>query len=165
MKDCRRIRKAVSQALPVPAELEEHLFACPACRRFVRAEQILDLMHEFRQAPGSSSPEFVERVMNSLGGKSRARTQNLWSGGHAMGRRTGVFCGCRLWFFGWGEWHKEHRVGCVRRGFTDSDRFNRNLRITIPLAAVMRAASDPVVPWGLLRSYLRRCRRSLVCGD
>ena len=66
MKDCRRIRKAVSQALPLPAELEEHLFACPACRRFVRVEQILGLMHEFRQAPGSSSPEFVDRVMNGL---------------------------------------------------------------------------------------------------
>jgi predicted anti-sigma-YlaC factor YlaD len=66
MKDCRRIRKAVSQALPLPAELEEHLFACPACRRFVRIEQILGLMHEFRQAPGSSSPEFVDRVMSGL---------------------------------------------------------------------------------------------------
>jgi predicted anti-sigma-YlaC factor YlaD len=64
MKDCRRIRKAVSQALPLSAELEEHLFACPGCRRFVRVEQILGLMHEFRQAPGSSSPEFVDRVMN-----------------------------------------------------------------------------------------------------
>ena len=41
MKDCRRIRKAVSQTLPLPAELEEHLFVCPACRRFVRAEHIL----------------------------------------------------------------------------------------------------------------------------
>jgi predicted anti-sigma-YlaC factor YlaD len=66
MKDCRRIRKAVSQALPLSAELEEHLFACPACRRFVRVEQILGLMHEFRQAPGSSSPEFVDRVMSGL---------------------------------------------------------------------------------------------------
>lgn len=66
MKDCRRIRKAVSQALPLSAELQEHLFACPACRRFVRVEQILGLMHEFRQAPGSSSPEFVDRIMNGL---------------------------------------------------------------------------------------------------
>ena len=77
MKDCRRIRKAVSQALPVPAELEEHLFACPACRRFVRAEQILDLMHEFRQAPGSSSPEFVERVMNSLAARVEQEPKNF----------------------------------------------------------------------------------------
>src|SRR5688500_12185128 len=66
MKDCRRIRKAVSQALPLSAELEEHLFACPACRCFVRVEQILGLMHEFRQAPGSGSPECVDRVMNGL---------------------------------------------------------------------------------------------------
>jgi anti-sigma factor RsiW len=69
MKSCRRIRKAVSQALPLSAELEEHLFACPGCRRFVRVEQILGLMHEFRQAPGSSSPEFVDRVMNGLEGR------------------------------------------------------------------------------------------------
>jgi predicted anti-sigma-YlaC factor YlaD len=73
MKDCRRSRKAVSQALPLPAELEEHLFACPACRRFVRIEQILGLMHEFRQAPGSSSPEFVDRVVNGL--KERVEEQ------------------------------------------------------------------------------------------
>jgi predicted anti-sigma-YlaC factor YlaD len=69
MKDCRRIRKAVSQALPLSAELEEHLFTCPACRRFVRVEQIMGLMHEFRQAPGSSSSEFVDRVMNGLEGR------------------------------------------------------------------------------------------------
>ena len=66
MKNCRRIRKAVSQNSPLPAELEQHLFACPACRRLVRAQQILGLMHEFRQVPASVSPEFVERVMSGL---------------------------------------------------------------------------------------------------
>jgi hypothetical protein len=66
MKSCRRIRKTVSQTLPLPAELEEHLFACFACRRFVRAGQILGLMHEFRQALAFGSPEFVERVMSGL---------------------------------------------------------------------------------------------------
>ena len=66
MKDCRRIRKAVAQNWPLPAELEQHLFACPACRRLVRAEQILDRLHEFRQAPASVSPEFIERVMTGL---------------------------------------------------------------------------------------------------
>jgi anti-sigma factor RsiW len=66
MKNCRRIRRAVAQKSPLPAELEQHLFACPACRRFVRAEQILSLLHEFRQAPASVSPEFVEQVMSGL---------------------------------------------------------------------------------------------------
>ena len=33
---------------------------------FFRAGQILGLMHEFRQAPASGSPEFVERVMSGL---------------------------------------------------------------------------------------------------
>ena len=66
MKNCRRIRKAVSQNSPLPAELEQHLFACPACRRLVRAQQILGLLHEFRQVPASVSPEFVERVMSGL---------------------------------------------------------------------------------------------------
>src|SRR5215510_15528872 len=66
MKDCRRIRKAVAQNSPLPTELEQHLFACRACRRFVRADQILGLLHEFRQVPASVSPEFVERVMNGL---------------------------------------------------------------------------------------------------
>ena len=69
MKDCRRIRRAVSQRTSLPPELEQHLFACPACRRFVRAEQILGLMHEFRQVPASVSPEFVGRVMSGLTGK------------------------------------------------------------------------------------------------
>ena len=66
MKDCRRIRKAVAQNSPLPAESERHLFACPACRRLVRAQQIMGLLHEVRQAPASVSPEFVERVMNGL---------------------------------------------------------------------------------------------------
>ena len=83
MKDCRRIRKAVSQALPVPAELEEHLFACDACRRFVRVEQILNLMDEFRQAPGSSSPEFVEGVMSGLAGREKQQPKG-WSGLEVM---------------------------------------------------------------------------------
>jgi len=66
MKNCRRIRKAVSQNSPLPAELEQHLFACPACRRLVRSQQILGLLHEFRQVPASVSPDFVERVMSGL---------------------------------------------------------------------------------------------------
>jgi anti-sigma factor RsiW len=66
MKDCRRIRKAVSQNSPLPAELEQHLFACPACRRLVKAQQILGQLHKFRQVPASVSPEFVERVMSGL---------------------------------------------------------------------------------------------------
>src|SRR5499433_4109958 len=66
MKNCRRIRKAIAQNLPVPAELEQHLFVCLACRRLVRSQQILILLHEFRQVPASVSPEFVERVMSRL---------------------------------------------------------------------------------------------------
>jgi anti-sigma factor RsiW len=69
MKDCGRIRKAVSQNSPLPAELEQHLFACPACRRLVRSQQILGLLHEFRQVPASVSPEFVERVVSGLAGR------------------------------------------------------------------------------------------------
>jgi anti-sigma factor RsiW len=46
--------------------LEQHLFACPACRRFVRSEQILNLLHESRQGPASVPPDFVERVMLGL---------------------------------------------------------------------------------------------------
>src|SRR5262245_60888335 len=66
MKDCRRIRKAIARNLPVPAELEQHLFVCLACRRLVRSQQILGLLHEFRQVPASVSPEFVEQVMSGL---------------------------------------------------------------------------------------------------
>jgi hypothetical protein len=77
MKDCRRIRKAVAQNSPLPAELEQHLFACSTCRRLVRSQQILGLLREFRQAPASVSPDFVERIMSGLAGteeeKPRAR--------------------------------------------------------------------------------------------
>ena len=66
MKDCRRIRKAISHNSPLPAELEQHLFACRACRGLVRSQQILGLLHEFRQVPASVSPDFVERVMSGL---------------------------------------------------------------------------------------------------
>jgi hypothetical protein len=71
MKDCRRIRKAVSQTRPLPAELGQHLFTCVACRRFVRAEQILGLINEFRQVPALVSPEFVERVMGGVAGRKK----------------------------------------------------------------------------------------------
>jgi hypothetical protein len=83
MKNCRRIRKAVSQNSPLPAELEQHLFACPACRRFVRAEQILGLLHEFGQVPASVSPEFVERVMSGLAGREEEQ-QKGWFGSELM---------------------------------------------------------------------------------
>src|SRR5215468_9828562 len=73
MKDCRRIRKAIAQNLPVLAELEQHLFLCPACRRLVRSQQILGLLHEFRQVPASVSPEFVERVMSGLAEREEER--------------------------------------------------------------------------------------------
>src|SRR5262245_43827521 len=83
MKDCRRIRRAVSQTASLPTELEQHLFACSACRRFVRAEQILGRIHEFRQAPALVSPEFVERVMSGLAGREKER-QKGWSGPQLM---------------------------------------------------------------------------------
>ena len=83
MKNCRRIRKAVSQNSPLPAELEQHLFACPACRRLVRAEQILGRLHEFRQVPASVSPEFVERVMTGLAEREEERSK-AWFGVEIM---------------------------------------------------------------------------------
>jgi anti-sigma factor RsiW len=79
MKNCRRIWNAVSQNSPLPAELEQHLFACPACRRLVRSQQILGLLHEFRQAPASVSPEFVERVMSGLAEREEERP-TAWFG-------------------------------------------------------------------------------------
>jgi anti-sigma factor RsiW len=83
MKDCRRIRKAVSQNSPLPAELEQHLFTCPACRRFVRAQQIMGLLHEVRQAPASVSPEFVDRVMSGLAEREEKQPK-AWFGLEVM---------------------------------------------------------------------------------
>ena len=83
MKDCRKIRKAVSQNSPLPTELEQHLFACPACRRLVRAQQILGLLDEFRQVPASISPEFVERVMSGLAGREKEQPK-AWFGLEVM---------------------------------------------------------------------------------
>ena len=83
MKSCRRIRKAVSQNSPLPTELEQHLFACPACRRLVRAEQILGLLDEFRQAPASVSPEFVERVISGLAEREEEKPKG-WFGLEVM---------------------------------------------------------------------------------
>jgi hypothetical protein len=80
MKDCRRIRKAVSQNSPLGAELERHLFACPACRRLVRSEQILSLLQEFRPVPASASPGFVERVMSGLAQREEQATMRLGLG-------------------------------------------------------------------------------------
>jgi|SRR5215467_10029336 len=83
MKDCRRIRKAVAQNSLLLVELEQHLFACPACRRFVRAEQILGLLDEFRQVPASVSPGFVERVMSSLAEREEEQPK-AWFGLEVM---------------------------------------------------------------------------------
>jgi len=83
MKSCRRIRKAVSQNSPLPTELEQHLFACPACRRLVRSQQILGLLHEFRQVPASVSPEFVERVMSGLAEREKEQPK-AWFGLEVM---------------------------------------------------------------------------------
>jgi anti-sigma factor RsiW len=83
MKNCRRVRKAVSQNSPLPAELEQHLFACPACRRLVKAQQILGRLHEFRQVPASVSPEFVERVMSGLAGREKEQPK-AWLGLQVM---------------------------------------------------------------------------------
>jgi hypothetical protein len=83
MKDCRRIRKAVAQNSPLPAELEQHLFGCRTCRRLVRAQQILGLLHEFRQAPASASPEFVERVMSRLAEREEEKPK-AWFGLEVM---------------------------------------------------------------------------------
>ena len=83
MKDCRKIRKAVSQNSPLPTESEQHLFACRACRRFVRADQNLGLLHEFRQVPASVSPEFVERVMNGLAEREKEQPK-AWFGLEVM---------------------------------------------------------------------------------
>jgi anti-sigma factor RsiW len=83
MKNCRRIRKAVAQNSPVPADLEQHLFSCPACRRFVRADQILGRLHEFRQVSASVSPEFVERVMSGLGEREE-EPRKAWFGLEVM---------------------------------------------------------------------------------
>jgi anti-sigma factor RsiW len=83
MKDCRRIRKAVAQNSPLPAELEQHLFACRACRRLVRSQQILGLLQEFRQAPASVSPEFVERVMSGLAEREEEQPK-AWFGLEVM---------------------------------------------------------------------------------
>jgi anti-sigma factor RsiW len=83
MKNCRRIRKSVSQNSPLSAELEQHLFACPVCRRFVRAEQILGLLHEFRQVPASVSPEFVEGVISGLAEREEGQPK-AWFGLEVM---------------------------------------------------------------------------------
>jgi hypothetical protein len=83
MKDCRRMRKALAQNSRLPAELEQHLFACPACRRFVRAEQILGLLDEFQEVPASVSPEFVERVMSGLTGRKKEQPK-AWFGLEVM---------------------------------------------------------------------------------
>jgi anti-sigma factor RsiW len=83
MKNCRRIRKAVSQNSPVPAELEQHLFACPACRRLVRAQQILGLLDEFRQVPAAVSSVFVKRVMSGLAEREKEKPK-AWFGLEVM---------------------------------------------------------------------------------
>src|SRR5262245_14403383 len=83
MRNCRRVRKAVAQNAPVPAELEQHLFACRACRGLVRSQQVLGLLHEFRQVPASVSPEFVERVMSGLTEREEEQPK-VWFGLQVM---------------------------------------------------------------------------------
>jgi predicted anti-sigma-YlaC factor YlaD len=70
MNQCHKVRSAISQEMPLSVDLEQHLFTCSACRRFVRVEQIIGLLSELRQTPTTVVPEdFVERVMNGLNTK------------------------------------------------------------------------------------------------
>ncbi len=66
MKQCRKVSDAISQRMPLSAEVGRHLFTCFTCQKFVRAVQVLGLLSEFRQPSVVVPKDFVERVMNGL---------------------------------------------------------------------------------------------------
>ena len=74
MNQCHKVRSAISQKIPLSVDLEQHLFTCSACRRFVRVEQIIGLLGELRQTPTVVSEDFVERVMSGLNTKMRPKS-------------------------------------------------------------------------------------------
>lgn len=74
MNQCRKVRSAIFQEIPLSVDLEQHLFTCSACRRFVRAEQIIGLLSELRQTPTVVPEDFVERVMSGLTAKRRSKS-------------------------------------------------------------------------------------------
>ncbi len=73
MKQCSKVRSAISQEIPLSVDLEQHLFTCSVCRRFVRAEQIIGLLGELRQTATVVPEDFVERVMSGLTTKRRPK--------------------------------------------------------------------------------------------
>ena len=73
---CREFRRALKSGERFASRAEQHLFACPACRRHTRNERV---EREIAGLAGMSSPEasvppdFVARVMRGLPAAEPAR--------------------------------------------------------------------------------------------
>jgi predicted anti-sigma-YlaC factor YlaD len=88
MNTCREFRRALKAGERFPSRAEQHLFACPACRRLTREERV---ERELASLAGMPSPEvpvppdFVGRVMRGLPAAEPAReTVPRWAWAAAL---------------------------------------------------------------------------------
>lgn len=69
MNPCREFRRALKAESRLSSGSEQHLFACPACRRHAREERVereIDGLAALPPPESVVSPDFVARVMRGL---------------------------------------------------------------------------------------------------
>jgi predicted anti-sigma-YlaC factor YlaD len=69
MNPCREFRRALKTEGRLSARSEQHLFACPPCRRRSREERVEREISHLASVPGPDiavPPDFVARVMRGL---------------------------------------------------------------------------------------------------
>jgi anti-sigma factor RsiW len=88
MNPCREFRRALKTGERLPSHAEQHLFACPACRRRTREERVEREISGLAAMPSSEAsvpPDFVARVMRGLpAAESPRRAVSPWAWAAAL---------------------------------------------------------------------------------
>lgn len=78
MKPCREVRRQLRSGTGLGPGEEQHLFACPPCRRRARserAEREIESLASWGPSAAAVAPDFVPRVMRGLPLSSARRTR------------------------------------------------------------------------------------------
>ena len=88
MKPCREFRRILKTEGRLSSGSEQHLFACPACRRHARHERVEREIDGLAALPLSETavpPDFVARVMRGLPAAApRRRPESRWAWAAAL---------------------------------------------------------------------------------
>lgn len=88
MNPCREFRRALETENRLSARSEQHLFACPACRRRSREERVereISRLGSLPRPEAAVPPDFVARVMRGLPATApRRRPAPRWAWAAAL---------------------------------------------------------------------------------